>query len=186
MATLISVLIGAGFALAIGFFLFRFFKSYFKIRGKMLVTCPETKETVTVEVDAKYAALTAALGEQNFTLSDCTRWPERQECGQECLHQIEGAPENCLVRTHLTRWYQQEPCAYCGKKFDDIHWHDHKPALLSPDNQLVGWENLTVEKLHETLETHRPVCWNCLIAETFRREHPDLVTDRPWNRGHLV
>jgi hypothetical protein len=30
------------------------------------------------------------------------------------------------------------------------------------------------------LETHRPVCWNCYIAQFFRHEHPDLVVYRPW------
>jgi len=24
-------------------------------------------------------------------------------------------------------------------------------------------------------------CWNCHIAETFRRRFPDLVVDRPWS-----
>ena len=30
---------------------------------------------------------------------------------------------------------------------------------------------------HE-VDNLEPVCWNCHIAESFRREHPDLVTDR--------
>ncbi len=27
-------------------------------------------------------------------------------------------------------------------------------------------------------ETHRPLCWNCYFAESFRREFPDLPVDR--------
>jgi hypothetical protein len=30
------------------------------------------------------------------------------------------------------------------------------------------------------LETHFPVCWDCYIAQQFRRDHPDLVVFRPW------
>jgi hypothetical protein len=29
------------------------------------------------------------------------------------------------------------------------------------------------------LATHVPVCWDCRVAKTFRREHPELLTDRP-------
>ena len=35
------------------------------------------------------------------------------------------------------------------------------------------------EQLPEIFATHQPVCWNCHIAESFRRLHPELVTDRP-------
>ena len=30
------------------------------------------------------------------------------------------------------------------------------------------------------LATHRAVCFDCSVAETFRREHPELVLDNPW------
>jgi hypothetical protein len=33
------------------------------------------------------------------------------------------------------------------------------------------------------LETHSPVCWDCYIAQEFRRDHPDLVVLRPWQNG---
>jgi hypothetical protein len=33
------------------------------------------------------------------------------------------------------------------------------------------------------LETHLPVCWDCYIAQSFVREHPDLVVYRPWRNG---
>ena len=42
---------------------------------------------------------------------------------------------------------------------------------------LLVWAPL--EKLQEVLATHWPVCWNCHVAETFRREHPELVAHRP-------
>jgi len=38
---------------------------------------------------------------------------------------------------------------------------------------------IPAEKLQEVLRTDWPVCWNCHVAETFRREHPELVVNRP-------
>jgi hypothetical protein len=35
----------------------------------------------------------------------------------------------------------------------------------------------------DVLATHRPVCWNCAVAEGFRRAHPELVTDRQARPG---
>jgi uncharacterized protein DUF1761 len=49
------------------------------------VTCPETKQQVGVTIDARHAAVTGLRGAPEFRLSDCTRWPARARCGQECL-----------------------------------------------------------------------------------------------------
>ncbi len=157
--------------------------AWLRFRGKRVIVCPETGKPAAVEVDAGHAALTA-LPHPVLRLESCTRWPERKGCGQVCLDQIEASPEDCLVVNMLTRWYQERSCAYCGKPFETIHWHDHKPALLNPDGRTVTWAQVPPEQVPEVLKTHRPVCWNCHGAETFRREHPDLVTDRPRDYHH--
>ena len=76
-------------------------RRYFAIRGRRLVECPETKAPAAVNVNAARAAVAGQL-----TLSECSRWPERQSCGRECLAQIERAPQDCLVRTVVTKWYE--------------------------------------------------------------------------------
>lgn len=152
--------------------------AYLKYRGKRIITCPETKEPAAVEVAAGRAALRAATGEPVLRLRDCTRWPERRNCGQECLAQIEAAPEDCLVRTIVTRWYEEKSCAFCGKPLGAIDWMEHQPCVMAPDRKTLEWKDLASETLPRVLETHLPVCWNCHIAENFRREHPDLVVDR--------
>jgi hypothetical protein len=43
----------------------------------------------------------------------------------------------------------------------------------------VSWDDVPPEKLADVFQTYQPVCWSCHIAETFRRDHPELVTDRP-------
>jgi len=127
------------------------------------------------------------LGTRNelLTLSECSRWPEREACGQECLAQIQEAPKACLVWTIINRWYQGQNCVYCHKPFGEIHWHEHPPALLNKERKTVQWNEIPAEKLQEALETHRPVCWNCHIAQTFRREHPELVVDHE-QRGEFA
>jgi hypothetical protein len=153
-------------------------KSFAQLRGARLVTCPETKETVAVKVNAKRAALQSFVGVSHLRLSDCTRWPERQNCGQDCLSQVEADPDGCLVWNIVAHWYEGRNCVYCGKPFGHINWHDHRPALLSPDKKTVQWTEVPPEKLPEYFATYKPVCWDCHVAESFRREHPDLVTDR--------
>ncbi|MCK6629607.1 MAG: hypothetical protein L6R45_31070 [Anaerolineae bacterium] len=187
MTTAIYVMAGL-IVLVLFYFIWQMVKPYRKFQGKMLVTCPETHQTAGVAVDARHVALTAVRGEPDLRLKECTRWPERQNCGQECLAQIELSPENCLVRTMLANWYKGKSCVFCGKAFQQVDSYDHravflydqKPALLSPEGQLVEWRAVPVETLPQILTTHKPVCWNCLIAMTFRRDHPELVTDRPF------
>ena len=57
-------------------------------RGKRTVTCPVTREPAAVEVDAARVAATAWGGVPDVRLKDCSSWPERAGCGQECLSQL--------------------------------------------------------------------------------------------------
>lgn len=152
--------------------------AYRRFRGTRVVTCPETRDGAAVEVDARHAALTAALGGTELRLQDCSRWPERESCGQECLRQIEVAPEDCLVRTILTKWYHERVCALCGAPFEGIDSWSHRTALLTPDGNTIEWSAVRSEKLPAVLATYKPVCWNCHVAESFRLQHPELVTER--------
>jgi hypothetical protein len=134
-------------------------------------------------VDARHAALTTPLGEPDLRLRSCTRWPEKHDCGQGCLWQIEQSPESCLAQNMIKEWYQGKTCIYCGKGFKDTNWLDNKPALVSPDLKVVEWREVKPERIPEVLATHKAVCSDCHIAEGFRLEHPELVVDRPWPRG---
>jgi len=158
---------------------------FLRYRGKMLFTCPETGKPAAVNVAASKAARSSLTGRPDIHLSECSRWPERRDCGQECLSQIGADPQNCLVWTKVADWYRGRACVYCRKPFGEIHWHDHRPALMGPDRKTVQWSELPAEELPQVLETHWPVCWSCHIAQTFRREHPELVVDRPGQRGPM-
>jgi hypothetical protein len=156
-------------------------RSYFRFYGTRLVTCPETKKPAAVALDVRHAATESILGPPQFRLSECSRWPEREGCGQECLRQIERSPEDCLVRNIVAKWYQGKKCVYCLKPFETVNdiFH-HKPALSGSDRKTVEWDEIRPEKLPEVLGTSLPVCWTCHMVEIFRRERPDLVLDNPW------
>jgi hypothetical protein len=172
----IAALAGLGALFVFGRQLVGAWRTY---RGTRVVVCPENREMVAVRVDAKHAAATAPHGHPDLRLDSCTRWPEKAGCGQECLGQIESAPEACLLRNILADWYQGKACAFCGREFHAIHWHDHQPGLVAPGGAILAWDGFRPEQVLDVLATHRPVCWDCRVAESFRREHPELVIDRP-------
>jgi hypothetical protein len=171
--------------LAAGLVLVRMIRAaglYRTLLGKRIVTCPQTEKPAAVEVAAGHAAMEALVGEAHLRLSDCSRWPEREDCGQACLSQIEVAPDDCLVTRIVEDWYRSRTCAFCGKILGEMNWIDRRGALLGPDGKAVLWDEVRPEDLPGVLATHRPLCWSCYIAQTFRRDHPDLVVDRPWKR----
>lgn len=155
-------------------------RTYFKFRGKRLVTCPETKKTAAVELDAKQAARQAFSQAPRIQLSECTRWPEHKDCGQECLAEIALSPSECLVRNIVINWFEDKHCAFCGKSIAEVRewWVDHKPALLTPEKRIVVWNEFAAEQLPELFQKCEAVCWSCAATETFRKQHPELVTDR--------
>ncbi len=167
--------------LAAGLFVFRAIpgvRAFFEYRGKRIITCPETNTAEAVEVAAGEAAVGAFLTEPTLRLKECSRWPERQDCGQTCLQQIEADPQNCLVWKIVANWYEGKTCVFCHKQIGPLHHLDHAPALLGPDFKTREWKDVRPEQLPEIFSTHRPVCWNCHIAENFRRIHPELVVNR--------
>jgi len=165
--------------LYVGLRLVEALRVYLRYRGQRVVKCPETQRPAGVRVAAWQAAERFFTGNPQIRLSECSRWPERAGCGQDCLSQVEADPAKCLVWNIVNEWYAGKSCVYCKKPFGTIHWHDHRPALVNRELKTVQWTEVPVERLLQYLETHWPVCWDCHIAESFRREHSELVTDRP-------
>ncbi|MGH9645027.1 MAG: hypothetical protein ACRD3Q_21700, partial [Terriglobales bacterium] len=121
-------------ALAVGFFVIRAIpavRAFFAYRGKRLITCPESHTTEAVDVAAGEASVGAFLAKPTLRLSECSRWPQHRDCGQECLQQIEVDPENCLVWNIVSKWYTGKSCVFCHKQIGPLHHLDHAPALLA-------------------------------------------------------
>jgi hypothetical protein len=161
-------------------------RAYFTFRGKRLVTCPETRKAAAVNVAARKAAAGAFAGKIELCLDSCSRWPEREDCGQDCLAQVKADPESCLLWHIVSRWYEGQECAYCHRRFGPLQHADHTPALRGPDHKTIEWSEIRPEELPDVLSTCDPVCWNCHIVETFRREHPELVVDRKWDPRRMM
>jgi hypothetical protein len=152
--------------------------AWWRFGGQRVIVCPETHAPAGVVVDARHAAATSILGEPELRLASCSRWPEKRDCGQECLSQIASAPEDCLVRNVVSNWYDDQPCAFCGSKFHDLDWASAVPALLQADGAEVEWNEVPADKLAETLAAAKPVCAACHLANRMVKEHPELVADR--------
>ncbi len=150
-------------------------RRYFGLRGARIVECPETKAPAAVSL----GALRSALGGP-FSLAECSRWPERKACGRECLAQIERAPEECLVRNIVTSWYAGKSCVVCGRALGQIDWFERKPGFVDEGGVARPWVDLPPEQLPAVLAHERPICFDCYVAATFRRQHPELVVDNPW------
>ena len=63
--------------------------AYRRFRGPRTVTCPETHAATEIELDATHAAASAAFGKRDLQVTRCARWPEHEQCGQQCVAEIE-------------------------------------------------------------------------------------------------
>jgi len=151
---------------------------WWRLRGQRLITCPETHAPAAVAVSASSTAAHELFTTSSLKLKTCSRWPSRRDCDQACVPQIEAAPDDTLVRTIANRWFAGKTCLYCGKPIAASPRVAHGAALRGQDGQTLQWTEVPPEHLPQLFRTHSPVCSNCHIAETFRRIHPEFVTDR--------
>jgi hypothetical protein len=177
--TVSYVVVATLFAVAIYFAVRYFIRASSRFGGEQVIICPETGKQAMVEVDTRRAALTSLVGRADIRLESCWRWPLNQDCGQECLLQLDVAEDDCLVRSVLTKWYRSKKCAFCERPFGKIDLTDHEPALFTPEGITVAWSEVPISAVNEAMATYQPVCWNCYIAQTFYHERPDLVIERP-------
>jgi len=157
-----------------------FVTTWRRFSGKRLITCPESLTPEAVDVNGLAAAKNALVhGTPNPRLTSCSRWPEREDCGQECLAQIETSPEGCLVRNIVASWYAGKRCVLCHRAIGEIVWHEQPPALLAPNGSSAEWKDIAPQDLPALFRGHQPLCWSCHTALAFRREHRELVIERP-------
>jgi len=156
-------------ALPIGFSL----QSYFRNRGRRTVVCPDNREPVTVELDNKFAFQTALRGQEHERLESCSRWPEKGDCGQECLAQIDPSPEN--LERLLQKWYQGKTCAICERPLGPADWRRSRLALLNEKQKLFELRHMHLEEIPSALDHMAPLCWNCHQEERARQAEPPRI-----------
>jgi hypothetical protein len=148
-------------------------QNYFRNRGLQSVTCPESGQAVEVEVDRKFAFWTALRGLEHTRLQSCSRWPEKGDCGQECLAEIEPSPEN--IERLLTKWYEGKNCAICARALTPADWRRSRLAVLNEQQKLFELRDMMLDRLQATLENMRPLCWNCHQEERAKQATPARV-----------
>ena len=156
-------------------------RAFLKMRGQRVVICPETGAPAAVTVDSGHAALSAMWDAPDVRLDTCSRWPERDGCNQACAGQIEVSPEDTLAVSILKRWYAGRTCALCKRAISTVRTVEPRPGLLRVDagaSRFLNWDDIPAENLPAALESHLPVCADCTLAEAFRRQFPERVTDR--------
>ena len=171
------LLVGSLLALVAAVVLVKAASAWIKYRGNRVIQCPENLRPAGVRVDAAHAAVTA-LGKKELRLRECSRWPERAGCGQECLAQIEASPEDCLVRNIIATWYRGKVCVSCHRAIGEIDWAGSQPGLLTASGKTVAWQDIPAAEIPGTLDSAQAICFTCHTAATLVREYPELATDR--------
>ena len=161
-----------------GLAVWRLGSTWWKYHGQRVITCPENQLPAGVFVDAIRAAGTGIGNVPELRLSECSRWPEKAGCGQQCLSEIRESGSDCLVRNIIAKWYRDKDCAACGQPIGDIDWTGSHPALLVADQVSVEWNQVPADRLLGTLAAASPICFACHTANKLVHEHPELVTDR--------
>lgn len=103
-------------------------ETHHQYSGPRAVICPETQREAGVTIDAAHAAATALSGKPEFRLSDCTRWPARVHCGQECLPQAVQNEPYTEGEVHLARprghiYHLPVLLAACAAWYVGMLWH---------------------------------------------------------------
>ena len=156
-------------------------QSYFRNRGRRTVVCPDNHQPVTVEVDSKFAFSTSLRGEEHTRLHTCSRWPEKGDCDQECLAQVNPTPEN--LERMLQKWYQGKTCAICDRSLTPADWRRSRLALLNENQKLFELRHMHLDELPSALDHMRPLCWNCHQEERARQAAPSRILKG--DRRHL-
>ena len=88
-----------------------------------------------------------------------------------------AVPESATAAL-VRAWADGRQCVSCGSPVRESRFTGHHVALLDPSGLTREWVDIGADRLTLALSTSLPVCWSCHVAATFRRQHPDLVTDR--------
>ena len=154
-------------------------RTAYRLRGKHVVICPETKTPAGVTVDLGHAATTAVWEKADVRLTACSRWPGRADCEQPCTRQIEASPDATRTKNISADFFKGKRCAICQKPIEPPSIATLQPGFIDPVSRDVkAWDEVAPEHLHDAIDHDYPLCANCTLAESFRQRFPDEVVDR--------
>lgn len=71
-------------------------EAFLRFRARRGLLCPESEMNAEVGVDARRAAVGAAVGRPLLRVKTCSLWPERGGCTRSCLPHFEEAASTPL------------------------------------------------------------------------------------------
>lgn len=140
---------------------------YHRRPKKQAIVCPETLQSEVVEIDRAHALYTLLRDKKEVRLKSCTRWPDRAECDQDCVVQIDAGP--AVVERILSKWYDGRNCAMCATPLVRNNFQRGRAAALDRDGALVELRDLNWNEFPMSLERFYPICWKCHGVELERR-----------------
>jgi hypothetical protein len=175
LQVLVPLLLAAVLAVYIGIAI----RAAYRMRGKHVVICPETKEPAAVTVDIGHAATTAVWEKADVKLKTCSRWPERQDCDQPCVAQIEREPNETRPKVMASHVFEGKSCSICRRPIDAPNAATLQPGFMDASSHAVkAWDEIAAQDLPDVAAHQLPLCANCTLAESFRQRFPDRVVDR--------
>ena len=88
-------------------------------------------------------------------------------------------PHDAATTAQLKHFFEGKQCAACNRPIPPVPAFGLRPGLLNPNtHEAIAWDDIPAANLSATLESHVPICSNCVLIETFRQKHPELVVDR--------
>lgn len=88
-----GLVIGAILALGVVYVLLPVVVGAFRrYRGTKTLRCPETGDHAEVDLDERHATFTAAFKKPDLRVTQCSRWPEKDSCDEDCLHEPVNQP----------------------------------------------------------------------------------------------
>ena len=92
---------------------------------------------------------------------------------------VKSNPHDAATTAQLKAFFEGKQCAACTRPISPMHAGDLPPGLLNAKTrEAIAWADIPAADLSATLESHVPICSNCVLIETFRRRNPELVVDR--------
>lgn len=129
---------------------------------KKAIVCPETKMPAAIEVDRRHALVTLLKGTKELKVKDCSRWPDRLACDEDCLAQLEFGPRSELI---LGKWCKGKSCAMCAASITPVDWQRGRAGVLDSKNSLLELRDMDWKQFPMILDECKPLCWNCHQAE---------------------
>jgi hypothetical protein len=133
------------------------------LAARRTLICPETRQPAAVRLAIGERIRSLLAGRERLRVRTCSRWPERQGCGEECLLQVDLQPQ--LLERELRAWCEGRDCALCGHPLVANDWRQGRFSGVDGKGRFVPAAEMPLQELPLALENYRPVCWNCHCAQ---------------------